>query len=52
MTASAGLAPASADDHAWQVDATEALLDEIANAVTTRRITSFTRSAFSLRSRL
>lgn len=52
MTASAGLAPASADDHAWQVDATEALLDEIANAVTTRRIASFTRSAFSLRSRL
>ena len=52
MTASAGLAPASADEHAWQVDATEALLDEIANAVTTRRIASFTRSAFSLRSRL
>ncbi|KVE28831.1 hypothetical protein WS67_09025 [Burkholderia singularis] len=49
-TASAGLAPS--DAHAWQVDAVEALLDEIANAVTTRWVTVFTRSAFSLRSRL
>ncbi|KVE38448.1 hypothetical protein [Burkholderia sp. TSV86] len=44
--------PAPSDAHAWRVDAIEALLDEIANAVMTRWVTAFTRSAFSLRSRL
>lgn len=52
--ASAGTFEASSpdDERGWHVDATEAVLDEVANAVMMRRIAAYTRSPMSLSTKL
>ncbi|RKP46802.1 hypothetical protein D7S89_15650 [Trinickia fusca] len=45
-------ASSQADDYGWHVDATEAVLDEVANAVMMRRIAAYTRSPMSLSTKL